>query len=651
MEQLALYREWRPQTFREVIGQEHVCRTLQNAVLMERTAHAYLFCGPRGTGKTSTARILAKALNCLDIKDGEPCNNCLSCQGITDGISLNVIEMDAASHRGIEEIRDLKQKVGMAPSGGRYKVYIIDEVHMLTGEAFNALLKTLEEPPAHAVFILATTEAHKVPLTILSRCQRFDFRRLGRPVIKEHLAKVARAKDWSVEDDALELISRQVSGALRDALGLLDQAASFTRGQIRRKDIELLTGALGKGELEEIIAAVAQGDVPGLLELLDALFARGADPRQVLLQLADQVRDLIFSQDTEKKEQLFYARFLRGIALAEGEMRWSHRPDLLLELTLLRLTGAVSTSGEGPSQQGAGRGVKRQGSADLTEESRLQGSGQARQTVKRQNTTVAIEENRLQKRTRDATGQDEESRNTTGSLQESVLQKRSIDATGQVLREQAASQAVREQAASAQPSTSPVPQRNIQQEAAAPQAPSLGEKSLQQQQKAAGLEKSGETQPPEKKAIRQQKGAVPMKTKEMPSPKEQALPAADVNLDLTAIHDFLISNASEQPILAGVLPKCELRRKGGSLLLLAPSFGCDLIRGEENLKTLQKSLQEYGCSLQLEVALGDTLATEGDNDYISTSPIRDHETTGSELLNMALTIFNGKIIKKKKEGE
>ena len=339
---MALYREWRPQIFREVIGQEHVCRTLQNAVVMGRTAHAYLFCGPRGTGKTSTARILAKALNCLQLKDGEPCNDCPSCLGVTKGVSLNVIEMDAASHRGIEEIRDLKQKVSMAPSGGRYKVYIIDEVHMLTGEAFNALLKTLEEPPAHAVFILATTEAHKVPLTILSRCQRFDFRRLSRPLIKGHLDRVAKDKKWLVDEDALELISRQASGALRDALGLLDQAASFTGGKIGRADIEMLTGALGKEELEGIVADTAKGNVPAVLKRLDAIFSRGCDPHQVLLQLADHVRDQFFKPGIGRSEQVFLARFLRGIALAEGEMRGSARPDLLLELVLLRMTGATA---------------------------------------------------------------------------------------------------------------------------------------------------------------------------------------------------------------------------------------------------------------------------------------------------------------------
>lgn len=627
MEQVALYREWRPQTFREVIGQEHVCRTLQNAVLMERTAHAYLFCGPRGTGKTSTARILAKALNCLDLKDGEPCNNCLSCRGITEGISLNVIEMDAASHRGIEEVRDLKQKVGMAPSGGRYKVYIVDEVHMLTGEAFNALLKTLEEPPAHAVFILATTEAHKVPLTILSRCQRFDFRRLGRPVIKEHLANVARAKNWSVEDEALELISRQVSGALRDALGLLDQAASFTKGQIRRKDIELLTGALGKGELDEIINAVAQGNVPGVLEQLDALFARGADPRQVLLQLADHVRELIFCQGADRKEQMFYARFLRGVAFAEGEMKGSSRPDLLLELALLRLTGAASTSGEGSLQKGA-----------------------------------------------------------VSTLEKSAPQKRS---------KQAAGQTVREQAASAHPSRQGITQGVAQQRSTQRQTAvqktregkakevSSGERAVSLQQKV-GIQKTEETSSSGEKVLRtQQKAADSEKTKEMLSPKKKPLPAADINLDLDAIHDFLISKTSNQPILAGVLPKCQLKRKGNSLLLLAPSFGCDLIRREENLKTLQVILQEYGCSLQLEVVRDetpspahvttkrrqassrDTLDNRSDNNSNSVSASAgnmgdassetraktDHEFQGDQLLSVGLTLFNGKIIKRLKEGE
>ncbi|MGB4503980.1 MAG: DNA polymerase III subunit gamma/tau [Syntrophaceticus sp.] len=606
MEQMALYREWRPQTFRDVVGQEHVCRTLQNAVLMERIAHAYLFCGPRGTGKTSTARILAKALNCPSLKDGEPCGVCSSCQGITNGISLNVIEMDAASHRGIEEIRDLKQKVGMAPSGGRYKVYIIDEVHMLTGEAFNALLKTLEEPPAHAVFILATTEAHKVPLTVLSRCQRFDFRRLSCSVIKNHLAKVARAKGWSVEDGALELISRQASGALRDALGLLDQAASFTGGEIRRQDIELLTGALGVDELEGVTAAAAQGDVPGVLQQMDAIFARGSDPRQVLLQLADYVRDMIFRQGAGREEQMFYARFLREIAFVEGEMKGSPRPDLLLELALLRLTGTSSAS----------------------------------------------EENHLQKRS---------------------------------------SQAVREQAASAHPSTTRYAvQGNPRQEAAAPRKTKEenvkgesypGKRDLPLQQEVKAYPKIEETPHPEKKDLQQrQKVDGSGKTrKETSFSADNLLPTANQNFDLAAIHKFLIKAAGKQPILSSVLPKCKLKRQGDSLLLMAPSLYCELIKRDENLKVLKDGLREYGCSLQLEVALEDTppssasvtpefqrqsrLDNQGDDNPVPGSPSEmeanpEQDSTempgqpqDQDLINIVLNLFDGKIIKRIKEGE
>lgn len=342
MEHLALYREWRPQFFRDVVGQEHVTRTLKNAVRQGRIAHAYLFCGPRGTGKTSTARILAKAANCPQLEEGEPCNRCSLCLNITAGTALDVLEMDAASHRGIEEIRDLRQRVGFAPTAGRFKFYIIDEVHMLTGEAFNALLKTLEEPPRYAVFVLATTEAHKVPPTITSRCQRFDFRRLGREAISGHLARVAREKGWEVEPDALSLLSRQAGGALRDALGLLDQAASFTGGRITRADVEALTGALGEEPLKALISAVTVGDVPALLNSLESLFAAGYEPRQILFQLADYLRDLLFASGAPTPEGGNCAAVLRALAAAEAEMKGSSRPDLILELALLRLAGETS---------------------------------------------------------------------------------------------------------------------------------------------------------------------------------------------------------------------------------------------------------------------------------------------------------------------
>ncbi len=357
VEHLALYREWRPQLFQEVIGQEHVSRTLQNAVRQERVAHAYLFCGPRGTGKTSTARILAKAVNCPNSKEGEPCNNCASCRNITAGISMDVVEMDAASHRGIEEIRDLNQKVCFVPTAGKSRLFIIDEVHMLTGEAFNALLKTLEEPPRHTIFVLATTEAHKVPLTIMSRCQRFDFRRLGREIIKKHLRLVAGEKGWQIDDEALEFLSRHAGGALRDALGLLEQAASFTGGAISRADLDALTGAISPDGLQALLAAAMAGDVPSLLQQLDEIYAGGCEPRQLLFQLIDLARDRLFAAPPRPEgtrpggdrrtqgpapgpERAGYVSLLRGLAVAEADLRGNSRPDLALELALVRFSDA-----------------------------------------------------------------------------------------------------------------------------------------------------------------------------------------------------------------------------------------------------------------------------------------------------------------------
>lgn len=361
VEHLALYREWRPQFFREVIGQEHVCRTLRNAVSQGRTAHAYLFCGPRGTGKTSTARILAKAVNCPRGEDGEPCNSCPSCQNTTAGISMDVIEMDAASHRGIEEIRDLNQKVCYAPTAGKSRFFIIDEVHMLTGEAFNALLKTLEEPPRHAVFVLATTEAHKVPLTIMSRCQRFDFRRLGRETIREHLRRVAGEKGWQIDDEALDLLGRHAAGALRDALGLLEQAASFTGGAITRTDLEALTGAMSPDGLKALLSAAMTGDVPSLLQQLDGLLAGGREPRQVLFQLIDQVRDRLFASAAPGSERTGHANLLRCLASAEADLKGSSRPDLVLELALVRFADALSA----PAPEREPRRPAATGSADV----------------------------------------------------------------------------------------------------------------------------------------------------------------------------------------------------------------------------------------------------------------------------------------------
>ena len=232
MEYLALYRKWRPKVFEDMIGQEHITRTLKNAVKNGRVSHAYLFCGPRGTGKTSAAKILAKALNCEKGPAPVPCNQCSLCVGINRGRVMDVLEIDAASNRGIDEIRELRDKVRYGSAQARFKVYIIDEVHMLTPEAFNALLKTLEEPPENVVFILATTEPHKLPQTILSRCQRFDFRRIPIPVLIQGLSRVASGEKSEVEEDVLHLIARNSEGGMRDALGLLEQVISYSGDSI-----------------------------------------------------------------------------------------------------------------------------------------------------------------------------------------------------------------------------------------------------------------------------------------------------------------------------------------------------------------------------------------------------------------------------------
>ena len=289
----ALYRKWRPQTFDGVVGQEHVVRTLRNALTSGRIHHAYLFAGPRGTGKTTSARLLAKAVNCLAPKDQRPCNECAICQAVNEGRLLDLVEIDAASNTGVDDVRELRERVGFRPNEARYKVYVIDEVHMLSNAAFNALLKTLEEPPPHAIFVLATTEPHKIPATVLSRCQRHDFRRIPVSKIIARLEWMAEQEHIHADRDALALIARQATGSMRDAESLLDQLASYGDSGITVAGVR---SALGTGASETVIRvtdALAQGDVAQGLSAINTVIEDGADPRQFARQMVEHLRALL----------------------------------------------------------------------------------------------------------------------------------------------------------------------------------------------------------------------------------------------------------------------------------------------------------------------------------------------------------------------
>jgi DNA polymerase-3 subunit gamma/tau len=292
----SLYRKWRSQKFGELIGQEPITRTLKNALSSGKPAHAYLFTGPRGTGKTSTARLLAKTINCANPKDGEPCNECQQCREITAGNSFNVIEIDAASNRGIDSIRDLREKVMMPPSTGKYKVYVLDEAHMLTTEAFNALLKTLEEPPGYAIFVLATTDVHKMLPTVLSRCQRFDFKRITTRQIVEHLNFVAGQEHIRLERAAAELIARAAAGGMRDALSLLDQAIAYCGEDITQAQVQAMLGVADPRFITGLITYVAALDSSGGLHLIHELSEAGADLRQVNAQVIECWRALMLAK-------------------------------------------------------------------------------------------------------------------------------------------------------------------------------------------------------------------------------------------------------------------------------------------------------------------------------------------------------------------
>ena len=347
----ALYRKYRSQTFSQLVGQEVVAKTLRQAVEQEKISHAYLFSGPRGTGKTSVAKIFAKAMNCPNQVDGEPCNHCYICQAVTEGSLEDVIEMDAASNNGVDEIREIRDKSTYAPSLARYKVYIIDEVHMLSTGAFNALLKTLEEPTQNVVFILATTELHKIPATILSRVQRFEFKAIRTQDIKDHIQAILSKEDISSEPEAVEIIARRAEGGMRDALSILDQALSLTQGNALTTAIsEEITGTISLSALDDYVAALAQQDIPKALDSLNLLFENGKSMTRFVTDLLQYLRDLLVVQTGGEnthhspvfmdnlalsQESLFEMIRLATVSLAD--MKASLQPKIYAEMMTIRL--------------------------------------------------------------------------------------------------------------------------------------------------------------------------------------------------------------------------------------------------------------------------------------------------------------------------
>ncbi len=363
---VTLYRKWRPQQFEDVIGQNEIVKILRNSIKLNRISHAYLFCGPRGTGKTSVARILAKALNCENGPTDTPCQNCYMCESITKGANMDVMEIDAASNRGIDNIRELRERVKLSPVQGRFKVYIIDEVHMLTGEAFNALLKTIEEPPSHTVFVLATTEPQKLPQTIISRCQRFDFKRIPEKLIADKLKEETNAESIDIEDKALLRIAEVSEGSLRDAESLLEQLLSYSENIIREEDVLNIIGRISPEKIYEMFEILLDKEFSELINFLNNTSQLGIDFTELTKEVITYARDLFILKKSEeslnilkvipiedKNKYLPQARkfpenFLLQIITAFEEslfeMRYILDPFLLFEITLLKLKNELISS-------------------------------------------------------------------------------------------------------------------------------------------------------------------------------------------------------------------------------------------------------------------------------------------------------------------
>lgn len=360
MSYTALYRKWRPTGFEDVKGQDHIVQTLKNQIISQRIGHAYLFCGTRGTGKTSIAKIFARAVNCEQPREGSPCGQCRTCRNIASGASLNVVEIDAASNNGVENIRDIREQVQYPPTEGRYRVYIIDEVHMLSTGAFNALLKTLEEPPSYVIFILATTEVHRIPITVLSRCQRYDFKRITLDTLTDRLTELSRAEQIQAEEKALRYIARAADGSMRDALSLLDQCVAFHYGELLTYDHVLdILGAVDTAVFSRMFRAVIQEKTADCIYQLEELVVQGRELGQFVTDFIWYMRNLLLIQTTDNAEEILdmsadnkkaleedarltdgetLMRYIRVFSELSNQIRYAAQKRVLVELAFIKLT-------------------------------------------------------------------------------------------------------------------------------------------------------------------------------------------------------------------------------------------------------------------------------------------------------------------------